>query len=64
MVPNRLYPLYLLAKLYHEEGDTVRFFEMAHIVETFIPKVESGNTERLRDEIRELRNISYGQTSR
>ena len=64
MVPNRLYPLYLLAKLYHEEGDTVRFLEMAHIVETFIPKVESANTERLRDEIRELGNVSYGQTSR
>lgn len=56
MVPNRLYPLYLLAKLYHTEGDTARFLDMADRVETFIPKVESINTERLRGEIRELKN--------
>lgn len=55
MVPNRLYPLYLLAKLYHTEGDTARFLKMADKVETFIPKVESVNTERLRSEIREIR---------
>lgn len=56
MVPNRLYPLYLLAKLYHTEGDTVRFLDMAdRVVETFIPKVESANTEQLRAEIRELK---------
>ena len=64
MVPNRLYPLYLLARLYHEEGDTARFLEMADRVETFIPKVESVNTERLRSEIRELRREFYGQTNR
>ena len=55
MVPNRLYPLYLLAKLYHTEGDTVSFLDMADRVETFIPKVKSVNTERLRAEIRELK---------
>ena len=55
MVPNRLYPLYLLAKLYHTECDTTRFLKMADIVETFVPKVESENTERLRLEIRELK---------
>ncbi len=55
MVPNRLYPLTLLARLYHTEGDTARFFEMAGMVETFKPKIESANTERLRDEIRELK---------
>ena len=54
MVPNRLYPLCLLAKLYHAEGDTVRFIDMVDKVENFIPKVESANTERLRAEIREL----------
>ncbi|MBO4723953.1 MAG: O-antigen ligase family protein [Bacteroidaceae bacterium] len=54
MVPNRLYPLCLLAKLYHKECDTVRFCEMADVVEHFIPKVESDNTERLRSEIRDL----------
>jgi tetratricopeptide (TPR) repeat protein len=55
MVPNRLYPLYLLAKLYHAEGDTARFLEMADKVELFVPKVESVNTERLRSEIKDLK---------
>ncbi len=55
MVPNRLYPLFLLAQLYHTEGDTMRFLDMADRVENFIPKVESANTERLRSLIRELK---------
>lgn len=55
MVPNRLYPLILLAKLYHTEGDTVRFLNMAEKVETFVPKIESVNTERLRNEIAEIK---------
>lgn len=54
MVPNRLYPLYYLAKLYHLEGDTTRFLEMAERVESFVPKIESTKTEGLREEIREL----------
>lgn len=56
MVPNRLYPLTLLAKLYHTEKDTVRFLEMAEIVETFVPKIESYNTELLRSEIKEIKD--------
>ena len=64
MVPNRLYPLYLLAKLYHEEGDTARFLDMAGRIEVFVPKVESVNTDRLRSEIRELKSGFYGQTNR
>ena len=55
MVPNRLYPLNLLAKLYYAEGDTARFLDMADKVETFIPKVESTSTAQLRDEIRLLK---------
>ena len=55
MVPNRLYPLYLLAKLYHEEGDSAKFMDMADKVDTLIPKVESKNTKRLRDEINEIK---------
>ena len=55
MVPNRLYPLYLLARLYHTERDTAKFMDMVDKVEKFIPKVESVNTERLREEIRELK---------
>ena len=56
MVPNRLYPLYLLTKLYYIEGDTSKFIDMADKVETFIPKVESVNTEHLRAEIRDLKS--------
>lgn len=55
MVPNRLYPLNLLAKLYYTEGDTARFLDMADKVETFIPKVESASTAQLRNEIRQLK---------
>ena len=55
MVPNRLYPLYLLAKLYNTEGDSARFLKMADLVEEFVPKIESPKTERLRSEIREIK---------
>lgn len=61
MVPNRLYPLYLLAKLYYTEGDIVRFLDMVDKTETFIPKVESANTERLSTEIRKIKE---GNTSK
>lgn len=55
MLPNRLYPLYLLAKLYYTEGDTVRFLELADKIDFFVPKVESLNTADMRSEIKELR---------
>ena len=50
-LPNRLYPLYLLAKLYDEQGDRKKFADMANIVLNFTPKVESINTENLKKEI-------------
>ena len=56
MIPNRLYPLCLLAKLYEAEGDTARFLNMAEKVESFVPKVESIKTERMRAEIKELKS--------
>lgn len=55
MVPNRLYPLFLLAKLYYAEQDTVRFLEMADKVDSFIPKVESTKTQSMRSEILKLK---------
>ena len=55
MLPNRLYPLCLLAKLYYAENDTIRFLEMADMVDSFIPKIESAETETLRADIRQLR---------
>jgi hypothetical protein len=59
-VPNRIYPLTLLAKLYYTEGDTTRFLDMADKIETFVPKVESINTERLRSDIVEIKSICVG----
>ena len=56
MVPNRLYPLCLLAKLYHAEGDTARFLQAAAMVNGFKAKVESANTEKLRKEIDDIKN--------
>lgn len=56
MVPNRIYPLCLLAKLYLMEGDTVGFYGMAEKIETFKAKVESGNAAVLRSEISDLKN--------
>ncbi|MBO7478806.1 MAG: hypothetical protein J6U04_12850 [Salinivirgaceae bacterium] len=56
MVPNRLYPLCLLAKLYHAEGDTAKFLNAAAMVNSFKAKVESANTERLRKEINDIIN--------
>lgn len=55
MVPNRLYPLYLLAKLYNQKGDTEKFLFMADKVEFFIPKIESANTEKMRNEINDMK---------
>ena len=51
MVPNRLYPFYLLAKLFEDEGDVARLKRMSDEVECFVAKVESGNTDKLRLEI-------------
>ncbi len=56
MVPNRLYPLYLLSKLYYLEKDTAKFLYMTEKVESFIPKVESIKTESMRSEISNLKD--------
>jgi tetratricopeptide (TPR) repeat protein len=53
-LPNRLYPLTLLAKLEYARGDMEAFNEMLGKVESFKPKVESVRTELLRAEVRNL----------
>lgn len=58
MVPNRLYPLFLLTKLYYAEGDYERARSMAIIVMGFKPKIESTTTKKLREEIKDLINVS------
>lgn len=58
IAPNRLYPLYLLSMLYYEEGDTTKFLNIADKIVSFTAKVESRNTEQLRNKIKEIR-IDY-----
>ena len=56
LVPDRIYPYYLLAKLYAEPDffDKERTEQMANIVLTKSPKVDSGAIDEMRTEIRSL----------
>jgi tetratricopeptide (TPR) repeat protein len=54
LVPNRLYPHYLLAKLYHEMGLKEKAEAEVNIVLTKKPKVDSPAVEEMRAELREL----------
>lgn len=56
MVPNRLYPLYLLAKLYYKEYDYIEFVNLTKKIEQIIPKCESINTARLRYELEAIKD--------
>lgn len=53
-VPNRIYPLWLLANLYHKEGNTSGLFRICEYAQKFVPKKESETTRRLRQEISDL----------
>jgi tetratricopeptide (TPR) repeat protein len=55
MVPNRLYPIYLLAKLYHETGQSAKFEEMADRVIKNQPKVNSIAIDEMEAEIQQLK---------
>jgi hypothetical protein len=59
LVPNRLYPHYLLAKMYYEMGQKEKAEEETNIVMTKRPKVESRAVEEMREELSELRTKSY-----
>jgi tetratricopeptide (TPR) repeat protein len=56
LVPGRLYPHYLLAKLYYEMGLTDKAESETNIVLTKPPKVESMAVEEMRKELVELKN--------
>jgi tetratricopeptide (TPR) repeat protein len=58
IVPNRLYPHYLLAKLYHEMGLKDKAEEETNIVLTKPPKVESMAVQEMRDKLIKLRTKS------
>jgi tetratricopeptide (TPR) repeat protein len=56
LVPNRLYPHYLLAKLYHEMGLKDKAESEINIVLTKPPKVESMAVEEMREELVKLKD--------
>jgi hypothetical protein len=55
IVPNRLYPWYLLCKLHAETGQQEKVDEMADIVQTKEPKVQSPAVREMREEVRKLK---------
>ena len=54
IVPSRIYPLFLLAKLYVEQGDTVKAIELCRTVIEFKPKVHSPAVLEIKTEIKAL----------
>ncbi|NDV65515.1 O-antigen ligase family protein [Bacteroides sp. 224] len=54
LVPNRMYPWYLLTKLYIEMGLEEKAVETAKVVLTKEPKVHSTAVEEMRMEVKEL----------
>lgn len=57
MVPNRIYPHYLLAKLYLEAGDSAQAFAKARFVLDLEPKVTSPATDEIKQEIKKIINL-------
>lgn len=53
MIPHRLYPLYLLANLYFQSGQTAKGIEMAQRVIDKNPKVMSSAIQEMKTEMRE-----------
>ena len=58
MIPDRVYPLYLLAKLYLADGQTEKAYAAARRVVAHKPKVESVQTREMQAELRKLFGIS------
>ena len=58
LTPERIYPYYLLARLYSKEGffNKEKALEMANIVLTKSPKKHSAIIDEMRTEIRTLYN--------
>ena len=61
MLPNRIYPIYLLAKLYYEAGDSANFSTTAQRMLSFEPKIESENTKDMKKEIEEIIALEYNK---
>lgn len=54
IIPNRIYPLYLLTKLNYDRGDTCKVKEFGHQAINMIPKIKSVTSDKLQHEINEL----------
>ena len=54
LVPNRIYPYYLMALMYVDADETEKAREMAQIVLTKEPKVQSTAIEEMRSEMKKL----------
>lgn len=54
MVPNRLYPLYLLSKMYHENGQTDKAIATARLLLEKAPKVPSSAAEEMKRDMLKL----------
>ena len=54
MVPNRLYPLYLLAQMYNESGQIDKAITTAHLLLEKVPKVPSSATEEMKRDMQKL----------
>jgi tetratricopeptide (TPR) repeat protein len=59
IVPNRLYPWYLLMKLYDDTAQTEKANETAKIVLTKEPKVQSIAIREMREEAERIRNKNF-----
>lgn len=58
MVPNRLYPLYLLAQMYNESGQIDKAITTARLLLEKAPKVPSSATEEMKRDMQKLiRNL-------
>lgn len=54
MIPNRLYPKYLLAKMHLEKGDTLKARGMAQKIVDTKEKIESSATRQMKEEMRKV----------
>lgn len=53
-LPGRIYPYYLLAKLYAENGEIKKMLKMAELVITKKPKIESTAITEMKTEMEKL----------
>jgi len=54
MVPNKLYPKFLLAKLYAESEQPENAKKMAWQIINFVPKINSQTTDEIKEETKKI----------